>query len=289
MSEHYFAFKPGDSIHEYRVDAVLGQGTFGITYAAEDTNLGESVAIKEYLPSGYAVRDATRTVRPIGTEESDEIFSWGLESFAREAKSLARLRQRNVVRVRRLFRDHGTAYIVMDLVEGERFDEVLRRYPNGNFPAAELQRLLRSLLRGLRDVHSRGLLHRDLKPSNIIIDRDGEPVMIDFGAARDLRVTRAGGVSRIFTAEYAPYEQQTPGLEQSPASDLYALGAIFYKAITGTLPPHAVSRLSTDRYLRLAGDATYAAYPPHLLPLIDRLLAVEIRDRPQSADDVLRA
>lgn len=289
MPEHYFAFKPGDSVHEYRVDAVLGQGTFGITYAAEDTNLGESVAIKEYLPSGYAVRDATHTVRPIGTEEADEIFSWGLESFSREAKSLARLRQRNVVRVRRLFRDHGTAYIVMDLVEGERFDQVLRRHPNGNYPADDLLRLMRALLRGLREVHMRGLLHRDLKPSNIIIDREGEPIMIDFGAARDLRVTRAGGVSRIFTAEYAPYEQQTPGVEQSPASDLYALGAILYKAITGDLPPHAVSRLSTDRYVRLAGNAAYAAYPPHLLQLIDRMLAVEMRDRPQSADDVLRA
>jgi serine/threonine protein kinase len=288
MSEHYFAFKPGDTIHEYRVDAVLGQGTFGITYAAEDTNLGEPVAIKEYLPSGYAVRDATRTVRPIGTEEADEIFSWGLESFSREAKSLARMRQRNVVRVRRLFRDHGTAYIVMDLVDGERFDQVLRRYPDGNYPPEELLHLIRGLLRGLRDVHSRGLLHRDLKPSNIIIDREGEPIMIDFGAARDLRVTRAGGVSRIFTAEYAPYEQQTPGLEQKPASDLYALGAILYKAITGALPPHAVSRLSTDRYVRLAGNPAYVGYPPHLMAMIDRLLAVEIQDRPQTADDVLR-
>jgi hypothetical protein len=128
-----------------------------------------------------------------------------------------------------------------------------------------------------------------LKPSNIIIDREGEPIMIDFGAARDLRVTRAGGVSRIFTAEYAPYEQQTPGIEQSPASDLYALGAIFYKAITGDLPPHAVSRLSTDRYVRLAGNPDWPAYPPHLLRIIDQLLAVEMKDRPQSADEVLRA
>ena len=161
---------------------MLGAGGFGITYLAFDHQLDGPVAIKEYFPAEVAVRaDGWRVAA--SSADRREVFAWGLDRFTEEARSIHRFRHPNVVRVHRYVERAGTAYIVMEYVEGESLQRVLDA--RGPLPAAAWHRWLDPLLDGLAHVHGQGYLHRDLKPANIVIRAvDGEPVLIDFGAAR---------------------------------------------------------------------------------------------------------
>jgi tRNA A-37 threonylcarbamoyl transferase component Bud32/peptidoglycan hydrolase-like protein with peptidoglycan-binding domain len=269
--------QPGQNIGRYRIVSVLGQGGFGITYRAVDDELGRDVAIKEYLPAALAVRKDGITVVP-RSQTAAEDLAWGLDRFVEEGRTLAALhRAPGIVKVHDYLRANGTAYLVMELVDGETLHD--RIVANGPLDAATVDRILAPLLDGLEQVHAAGFLHRDIKPANILLDGEDRPTLIDFGASRAAIAGRSQALTAVFTPGYAPVEQFTSAT-QGPWTDLYSLAASLYHAITGSPPPNAIDRLLQDTYAPLAGSGR--AHSGALLAGIDAALAVRAADRPQS-------
>src|SRR3954447_3589615 len=200
-----FALPNGYRLNEYCIRQVLGQGGFGITYLAHDERLDRDVAIKEFMPSDLAVRQAGSTVMPRSTAVRQD-YKGGLERFLKEARTLARFSHPNIVRVLSLIEANGTAYIVMCYEAGESLGDRLKGR-GGPLPAAELLRIAEPLLDGLAAVHRAGFLHRDIKPSNIFLRADGDPVLLDFGTARQLIGSMSRSIVSILTPGYAPIEQ----------------------------------------------------------------------------------
>ena len=215
---------------------VLGVGGCGVTYLCEHTGLAVQVAVKEYLPNEIAVRDGTEVhPKSVGDREG---FEWGLGRFLEEARTLARFEHPNVVRVRDCFEANNTAYIVMDYEDGEPLDVLLRRH--GTLTEAQLRRVILPVVDGLRQVHAAGFLHRDIKPANIFVRcSDESPVLLDFGSARQALGRRSRSVTAIASAGYSPQEQYESDGAQGAWTDIYALSALCYRAITGDVPMEA--------------------------------------------------
>jgi len=229
----------------YMVGCALGQGGFGITYIGWDLNLGVKVAIKEYYPSGYVVRDVqSRTlVHPISGARS-EMFQTGKANFVREAQMLAKFSgERSLAGVRTFFHENGTAYIVMDYIQGETLKDCAAHH-GGRLPTNEVLDMFRPLCLSLTRVHACGLLHRDISPDNIIFRPDGTLALIDFGAARQMSVAGQNSVTVCVKNGFAPEEQYRTHGAQGPWTDVYALCATIYRLTTGVTPPHALDRLT---------------------------------------------
>jgi len=271
-------------LHWYVLERVLGQGGFGITYLAKDTNLDQRVAIKEYLPVEVATRLPDTTVRA-RTEELRERYRWGLERFIQEARTLARFDHPNIVRVLSVFEFNNTAYMVMRFEEGGTLSTMLDR--RGTLPEAELLRLLLPILGGLELVHSAGFIHRDIKPDNILIKGDGTPVLLDFGSARQSLGT-SNTLTILIAPGYAPFEQYySDPSSQGPWTDIYGLGATCYRVICGRAPLDAVSRSkgilgSTQEIMVPASVVGAGRYSGRILAAIDHALAFAEKDRPQT-------
>lgn len=271
----------GTQLGDYRLDAVIGQGGFGITYRAFDAQLAKIVAIKEYLPVEFAVRGVDREVVPRGAGFIED-FAWGRDRFLDEARALARFRHPHIVPVLRFIEANGTAYTVMEFEDGRSVAEMLRE-PGRRLPPPDVRRLTEALLSGLGAVHAQGFLHRDIKPSNIIIRRDGVPILIDFGAARLAIGGRSRTLTSILTPQYAPIEQYAMDGKQGPWSDIYSAGAVLYRAIAGEPPPEAASRVSHDPYKPLARTQA-DRFDQSFLNAIDRALAFTADNRPQTIE-----
>ncbi len=275
----FVALKAGQTIGRYEIVAVLGQGGFGITYRARDAQLGRDVAIKEYLPSALAVRQDGVTVLPRTTKMAED-FTWGRDRFVAEGRTLASLEHAPaIIPVFDFLEANGTAYIVMKLVPGDTLEHRIKR---GTLSPAEIDRILWPLLDGLAKVHAAGFLHRDIKPANILLDADGNPTLIDFGASRAAMAGRTSVMTAIFTPGYAAAEQMTSA-KQGPWTDIYGLSATLYHAITGKAPPSAFDRMLEDGCEPVSRLAP-AGFPPGLLVGIDAGLAVKATDRPQSIE-----
>jgi serine/threonine protein kinase len=272
---------PGTRLRTYAIVSILGQGGFGITYLARDTQLARDVAIKEYLPISLALREDGTLVVPRSTEHAEQ-FVWGRERFLDEARTLAKLEDTpGIVRVHDFLEANGTAYMVMALARGETLNR--RLMSDGPLPAQAITQLLYPLLDGLEEVHAIGFLHRDIKPANIIIDSRGNPTLIDFGASRAAMAGRTTAMTAIFTPGYAAAEQFTSA-RQGPWTDIYGLSATLYHAIAGKPPPNAVDRMLHDDYEPLLQLAP-AGFAPSLLAGIDAGLRVRAAERPQSIAD----
>jgi serine/threonine protein kinase/peptidoglycan hydrolase-like protein with peptidoglycan-binding domain len=277
-SVDFVALKAGQAIGRYQVVSVLGQGGFGITYRAHDSQLDREVAIKEYLPAALAVRQDGTTVLPRSTAAAED-FTWGRERFVSEGRTLASLQDAPaIVRVFDFLEANGTAYIVMQLLQGETLEDRIKR--TGPLKPAEVDRILWPLLDGLERVHNAGFLHRDIKPANILLDTAGNPTLIDFGAARAAMAGRSTVLTAIFTPGYAAAEQMTSA-RQGPWTDIYGLSATLYHAITGKVPPTAFDRMLDDAYEPL-GKMELPDFARGLLAGLDAGLAVRATDRPQS-------
>ena len=238
--DHVAALPKGYTVEEYVIERVLGQGAFGITYLALDSNLNSWVAIKEYLPDDLAVRDQRSTVTPKSTA-SKPSYLWGLERFFSEAQTVARFNHPNIVRVLRLMRENGTAYIVMPYERGRSLADHIKRLDRP-LREDEMLGLLRPLLDGLAAVHAEDVLHRDIKPGNIFLRTDGTPVLLDFGSARQAVRGERRDLTSVLTPGYAPIEQYADSGNQGPWTDVYALGAVLYRCLTGKAPVDATVR-----------------------------------------------
>ena len=276
--ENLIALPPGYRLGEYRIERYLGSGGFGITYSAIDENLNHRVAIKEYLPKSLAMRDANDRVT-VATAEDEADFRWGLDRFLDEARALAHFDHPNIVGVKRFIEAHGTGYIVMEFVDGEPLSERLKRKPT--LTEAEIREHVLPLAAGLAEIHAAGLLHRDIKPSNIVVRADGVPVLIDFGSARVAVGARSQSLTAVVTPGYAPLEQYSSSIgDQGPTTDIYALGAVLYRCVTGKTPWDATERALEDPLTPVA-EAADGAYREGLLTAIDAALAIRADERPR--------
>lgn len=278
MTEAATALPGGSTLHEYRIESLLGAGGFGLTYLATDTNLNLKVALKEYLPGDFAVRAADQTVEP-KSGPAGESFQWGLQRFMDEARTLATFRHANVVRVMRFFEANHTGYMVMEFVEGSSLPEwIASRRP---LPRQSLLSTVIPLLDGLEVIHKAGYLHRDIKPANIFMRNDGSPVLLDFGSARELQ----GGnqeLTAVVSPGYAPLEQYHTHGKQGPWSDLYAFGGVMYWMLTGAKPVEAAARVRHDVMPSAQEKGDTALYGEGLLSAVDWALKPNEDERPQS-------
>lgn len=275
------ALQPGtELVSDFTIERVLGAGGFGITYLAVETALDRKVTIKEYFPSDYAARGASNEAGP-RSEGSAPDYQWGLERFISEAQTLARFNHPNIVRVYRYFKANQTAYMVLHFEEGQSLKGWLRSL--GRAPRQkEIDALIGPLLDALEVVHKADFLHRDIAPDNIIIRNDGSPVLIDFGAARGEIAAHSKTVSALVKPGYSPYEQYAErSSQQGPWTDIYALAATLYHAITGKRPPDAPSRMVKDELVP-AREAALASYRKGFLAAIDKALTLNVEARPQS-------
>ncbi|HCB12768.1 MAG TPA: hypothetical protein DEP36_04260 [Gammaproteobacteria bacterium] len=288
MTEETNALPNGYNLHRYQIEGVLGAGGFGITYRAIHEALQNEVAIKEYFPAEWAYRDHNGiNVRPnaqgqIPARQSEPpCYQWGLERFLDEAKILVQVNHPGVVRVRDYFSANGSAYIVMEYEDGESLSAMLQR--GGILPEHEVHRLLNDIMPALEAVHSQNYLHRDLKPSNLYIrSRDGHVMLLDFGAARQALGRRTRSVTSVVTPGYSPIEQYvTVGEDYGPWTDIYALGAVMYRCITGAPPIEAPGRVLKDP-VQPAMEIGAGLYSRGLLQVVDQALAVRPEDRFQS-------
>lgn len=285
-TEHLNALPSGYQLEEYLFERVLGAGGFGITYLALEQTLKRKVAIKEFLPRDIAVRGKGGvTVHPVSSADQED-YEYGLERFRDEARTLVSFRHPNIVAVHRLLEANNTAYLVMEYEEGDSLDEILKR--DGTLTEGEVREILFPLLDGLERVHMAGFLHRDIKPANIYVRHDGSPVLIDFGAARQAIGDRSRSLTAIVSSGYAPMEQYSVHGKQGAYSDLYALAATAYKALTGKRPPDAVQRVVNDPYTPALVAAQRKA-DAGFLKAIDWALTMDAEDRPQSVDAWLAA
>jgi serine/threonine protein kinase len=240
QDEHLSALLPGARLHLYTISTILGAGGFGITYKAREDITNREVAIKEYLPTAFAVRDRNgSTVRPL-SEGAARDFDWGLERFRQEAKLLIELRHPNIMPVLAYFEANATGYLVMEFQDGASLGERLRS--SGTLSEAELLSLVVPLLDGVEEVHRHDYLHRDIKPENILVRADGTPVLIDFGAARQALGEHSKNFTTLLTEGYAPFEQYAGTGNQGPWSDIYALAAVMFRCVMGRPPVEAPRR-----------------------------------------------
>jgi TPR repeat protein/uncharacterized RDD family membrane protein YckC len=265
---------------QYLIGRVLGKpGGFGITYLAFDTGLDTRVAIKEYLPRDLAGRGSGHsTTVKVHAREDGELFRYGLDRFLDEARTLARFDHMHLVRVRHVFEENDTAYLVMDYYEGMTLAEYLGQ--KGRLPERTALDVLMPILDGLREVHGQDILHRDIKPQNIYLAKQGRPILLDFGAARVAMGERSKSLSTVLTPGYAPLEQYHSRGGQGPWTDVYACAAVLYEMVTGEAPPDAPSRSEEDTLApprsKAPGLSSRAAQA------IARGLAIKPKDRTQS-------
>ncbi len=237
---------PGAVIHDrYLIGRVLGSGGFGITYLGYDMTLEKKVAIKEYFPVEFATRMQSQTMVSVFSGEKEEQFVTGMKKSLDEAQRLAEFQQTpGITQVFDFFEENNTAYIVMELLEGETLKEKLKR--EGTMPVEDALPIVFAVLSALKTVHAKGIVHRDIAPDNIYLLKNGEVKLLDFGASRQVTGTHSKSLTVILKPGYAPVEQYQSGGDQGPWTDVYAVAATFYRMITGKRPPDSTERWTKD-------------------------------------------
>ena len=282
------AIQPGYQLLWYEIREILGQGGFGITYLAVDRNLAHEVAIKEYMPVDLATRTVEGSVVPLAPDR-EEAYRWGLERFLDEARTIGQFKHPNIVRVRNVFEANNTAYMVMDYELGETLQDILSR--RKILGEEDVGTVVFPIIDGMKHVHAHGFIHRDIKPGNIFIRVDGDPVLLDFGSARQAVEQNRASLTSIFSKGYAPIEQYNNQEEQGPWTDIYAFGATMYRTIAGVPPADAIDRSSA---ISVAGRDTYVPaaeigagrYSQSLLEAIDSAMKFRRHERPQSISEL---
>ena len=293
MTSHKNALANGTVMQQYQIESMIAHGGFGIVYKAKHINLDEYVVIKEYLPTHISMREGN-TVHPLSAQEQTG-YNEGLDRFLDEAKQLIQFKKHpNIVSCRDFFTENGTAYLVMDFEEGLSLSQLLKARNNEPLSEKQLLNMTLSILDGLKLVHSKGVLHRDIKPGNIFIRRsDEEPLLIDFGAAKQ-NYSKHSKFMSPYTMGYAPMEQVSDEGELGPWTDIYALGAVLWRVISGQNPVDVHKRLTAvikrnPDPLIPAVEVGAGEYSASFLKIIDKCLFINEEERFQSVDELVSA
>ena len=281
------ALRAGTVLNDrYIVGRVLGQGGFGITYLAWDTQLEAKVAIKEFMPGELATRVEGTTVSVLSADRSED-FTYGAERFQEEARTLAKfIGNPNIAAVTSYFDENDTSYFVMDYIEGISFKTYIANH-GGKVSVEDTLNVMIPVLRALTAVHAEGFIHRDVTPDNIYITKDGMVKLLDFGSARYSIGDKSKSLDVILKVGYAPKEQYIRRSRQGPYTDVYSCAACFYAALTGFLPPEALERLDRDELVPVSQCGV--DIPEYLDKAVLKGLAVQPEDRFQSAEEFLNA
>lgn len=277
--------QPGSQLQggRYTIGKVLGQGGFGITYLGEQTALGRKVAIKEFFIKEHCDRADGNSFVSIGTVGSRGLVEKFREKFVKEARNIAKLKHVNIVSIIDIFEENNTAYYVMDYLEGGSLSDLINR--EGALDEATAVRYISQVASALDHLHSKKMMHLDVKPANILIDNEGNAVLIDFGLSKqyDSEGMQTSTSLTGLSHGYSPLEQYRDGGAGtfSPATDIYSLGATLYKAITGKTPPEAVDLINAD----------LPALPANISSSVKNAIEVSMRsrriDRPQNITEFL--
>ncbi len=280
----------GTRLEEFEIIDIIGWGGFGIVYLAYDHLLHRQVALKEYMPSTFTSRSTDGQVL-IKTDNKKEIFSIGLKSFINEARLLAHYDHPSLIKVYRFWESNGTAYMVMPFYQGITLKDKINlatELPDEKW----LKNILSQLLDALFTLHqdTPQCLHRDISPENILLLPEGRALLLDFGAARRVISDMTQSLTVILKPGYAPIEQYADeiNLTQGPWTDIYSLAAVIYFTITRKSPIPSVNRLILDRQIPLS-NLTLNQYSATFLKGIDNALSVRPENRPQNADEFLKA
>jgi serine/threonine protein kinase len=267
-------------IGEFEIVGIIGEGGFGTVYLAIDHSLQRKVALKEYRPSLLATRHG-KSVMVRSTRHSDA-FEAGLKSFMNEARTLARFDHPALIHVYRVWQQNNTAYMAMPLCEGKSLTMTIRDDP---LIATQswITSVMLPLLEAVGTLHASNIYHRDIAPDNIVIQENGAPMLLDFGAARQIATDKTQALTVMVKPGYAPIEQfaDDASMKQGPWTDIYALGATMFFMINGRAPPNSVARLANDAMVPLV-TLTGQGYTKQFLEAIDRALAIRPHERPQS-------
>ncbi len=267
----------------YTIVEVLGQGGFGITYLAEQTGLGRKVAVKEFYMEGHCDRDAETSSVVVGTANSKELVARFRKKFIKEARSIASLRHSNIVPIIDIFEENDTAYYVMAYLDGGSLNDLVKGH--GALDERDVLKYVKQVASALDYIHDRKMMHLDVKPSNILLDDDGNAVLIDFGLSKeyDSNGLPMSTVLAALSHGYSPLEQyREGGVDQfSPATDIYSLGATMYKLLTGNTPPEAVELINSDL------PPMPKSISPLLVKAVEKAMSSRRKDRPQSIKEFL--
>lgn len=276
----------------YEILNQLGEaGGFGITYLAYDKGLKSKVAIKEYFPRIYAKRESNMTIVPTASKEQKDDFEWGYKAFKQEAQTIANLpKHPNVIDVKSLFEENGTVYFVMSYEEGMDLEQYLQE--NHPLTQSEIEGILYPLLDGIKHIHKSNILHRDIKLPNIIITKDKQPILIDFGTARNELNQRVKKMTAVYTEGYASLEQHTQSKEGA-YTDIYAVGMLIYALVNGITDtkqlPSAIKRYEAmnNKEASLLTFPDDGRFTKQFITAVKNALEVEAPKRPQTIDEFL--
>ena len=257
---------------------------------AEDTKLNSQVAIKEYFPKVYANRDSNNIISPASSSDDKDNFRWGYEAFKKEAQTIANIpRHNNIVDVKNLFEENGTAYYVMAYIKSEDLESYLKR--KQHLSQSDIEKIIFPFLDGVKHIHQHNILHRDIKLSNILITKSGNPILIDFGTARNQMIQRAKKLTTVYTEGYAALEQHTGG-EEGPYTDIYAIGMVIYAIMNGITDtadlPSAIKRLDTEQNRRDTNLNFPKRFSKTFVNAVKKAIEVQHKNRPQNIEEFIK-
>ena len=273
----------GTRLADFEITGILGEGGFGIVYIAFDHSLQRNVAIKEYMPGVLAARAEDHSIR-VRAERHQETFNVGLKSFINEARFLAQFDHPSLVKVYRFWEQNQTAYTAMQYYDGRTIKDIVTASPE-LVNEQWCRKILKQILEALEMLYTMRILHRDVSPDNIIVQENGDAVLLDFGSARQIIGDRTRGLTVILKPGYAPVEQYAgdASLDQGAYTDIYALSAVIYFAMIKEAPATSIARMVKDPISALA-ERGVDGYSREFLAAIDKGLAVMAHERPQTID-----
>lgn len=278
-----YTLRPGSILRgKYLVGKVLGQGGFGITYIGMDLALQRKVAIKEFYPANCVGRETgTNRVVWYDSPQAQSTMQAGQEQFLKEARKISRVSNiSTVVHVFDVFQENGTAYICMEFIEGQTLQQLLKL--TGPLPWVKAREIFLPVIQTMAQVHQQGLIHRDLSPDNLMIQRDGTVKILDLGAAKDLNLNTGISSMQVAKGGFSPLEQYLSSGESGSWTDVYALAATMYYALTGVVPPTAMDRLNRDT---LRWDLPQLrTLPTEVYKALNHAMAVRKEDRTQTME-----
>lgn len=273
--------RPGSLLSKYEILKILGSGGFSVVYLAIDNNTNKYIAVKEFFPENLATRQGSK-IKPINRYIDD--YNWVKEKFIEEARILVKFDNPNIIDIFQIYELDNAAYLIMEYVQGLTMKSWLKQI-GGNANQAELDLILKPIINALSLIHKNHFLHRDISPDNIMLRNNLSPVLIDFGAAKEIINRRKGNSCAIIKDGLSPPEQySTVSNNQGPWSDIYSLAATLYYSISGKFPLEATDRMIEDNLVSLKYNYS-ANYRPNFLKAIDWGLKLSPSERPQTVKE----